>query len=185
VNYEAIAIIVATFMGPIFAVLVTLWREGRNELLKRRSFIFRTLMATRRIAISREHVDALNLIEVDFYGMMPVQNAYTAYIGHLRTTHPDDQVWGNTRQDLLAKLLHELSLAMRMPIGEIDLRNGGYSPRAWENRDHLEEYVVRMINGKDSVPIRIVDMPPPPPQPKPAEKVPGLDVKGPFSKMFE
>ena len=30
------AIVIATFMGPIFAVLVSLWREGRNDRQNRR-----------------------------------------------------------------------------------------------------------------------------------------------------
>jgi hypothetical protein len=158
-TWEAIAIILATFLGPIFAVLVTMWREGRNELLKRRTYIFRTLMATRKIAISREHVDALNLVEVDFYGMRSVLTAHKSYIDHLATTIMDDQVWGNRRQDLLAKLLHAVSNAMKMPIGEIDLRNGGYSPNAWGKRDVLEEYVMDVIRGKEAVPIKVVNLP--------------------------
>jgi hypothetical protein len=61
-----------------------------------------------------------------------------------------------------------------------------YSPTAWATKDRFEEFVIRVINGKDSVPIRVVTIPPSaPPPPQPAEKVPGFDVKGPFSKMFE
>jgi hypothetical protein len=179
-NWEAIAIILATFLGPIFAVLVTIWREGRSELHKRQTYIFRTLMATRRIAVSREHVDALNLIEVDFYKVAPVQTAYREYLKHLQTRLPDHQAWENTRQDLLAKLLRTLSVAMKMPIGEIDLRNGGYSPGAWEIKDRFENFVGELIAGKNAVPINIVGIPsalPPPPPGPPQGKVPGFNVQ--------
>ena len=77
------AIVFATFMGPIFAVWISLWREGRSERQKRRFYIFRTLMATRKIAMSREQVDALNLVETEFHSVSNVQDAYAAYVNHL------------------------------------------------------------------------------------------------------
>ncbi len=70
------AIVFATFMAPHFAVWISLWREGRNERQNRRFYIFRTLLATRKIAMSREQVDALNLVETEFHGDANVQAAY-------------------------------------------------------------------------------------------------------------
>ncbi len=165
---EAIAIITATFLGPIFAVIVTLWYQRRAEQHQRRTYIFRTLMSTRRLSVSREHVDALNLIEVDFHGVKKVQEAHKHYLTHLNNGNPDKELWVNTRHDLLAKLLHALSVEMDMPIGEIDLRNGGYSPVAWAAKDQVENYIIQVIEGKEAVPIRVVNIPPPTPLPPPS-----------------
>jgi hypothetical protein len=66
-NIDTWAVVVATAAGPVGAVLITFWRENRANLRARRLQIFRTLMATRQIPISREHVNSLNLIEVDFH----------------------------------------------------------------------------------------------------------------------
>jgi len=142
-------------------VLVSLWRERRKEIWNRRFYVFRTLMATRRTNVSNEHVNALNLIEVDFHGVKKIQAAYRAYIGHLSTS-ASTPGWGDTRLDLYSKLLHELSIAMKSPIGEIDLRSGGYMPAAWEKRDIVEQYVVNMAQNKASVPVTIVGVPSPP-----------------------
>ena len=114
-------------MGPIFAVLVSLWREGRNDRQNRRYYIFRTLMATRKIAMSREQVDALNLDEV--------------------------------RQDHLARVLHHMSVAMRMPLGEARLRSSGYSPRGWTVRNEIEQYLHDVAMNKASIPMRMVGAP--------------------------
>ena len=163
---EALAIVFATLMGPIFAVLITFWREHRKERWTRRFYIFRTLMATRRIAISREHVDALNLIEVDFYGRKSVVDAYAEYIKHLNittTTVPASITWDQTRLDLLAKLLRQLSVEMGIPVGEIDLRNGGYSPGAWGRQDRRDLFVDALATGNAALPIRVVNLPEPPP----------------------
>jgi hypothetical protein len=133
----------------------------------RRFYIFRTLMSTRTIPTIREHVDALNLVEVDFYGVKSVEAAHRAYLSHLNITTSDPK-WNDKRLDLLAKLLRELSVEMKMPIGEIDIRNGGYAPGAWATRDMIDRWTLRLTEGKEALPINIVGVPQPsPPQPPP------------------
>jgi hypothetical protein len=135
---ETWAIVFATFLGPIGAVLVSLWREKGREKHNRRFYIFRTLMATRGVPAIREHVDALNLVEVDFHGVKSVQDAHRTYLAHLRMV-PGPK-WGEARLDLLAKLLRALSEEMDMPMGEIDIRNGGYAPDAWLTREKIDQW---------------------------------------------
>lgn len=155
------AIVFATFMGPIFAVWITLWREGRNERQNRRFYIFRTLMATRKIAMSREQVDALNLVETEFHGAASVQAAYATYLAHLYTD-ANAPSWDEDRQDHLARVLHHMSVELRMPISEASLRAGGYSPRGWTVVNEIEQYLHDVATNKNSIPMRIVDAPPPP-----------------------
>src|SRR5579863_9790507 len=64
--------LVATFLGLGFAVFTTRVIDRRRELSNRRTYIFRTLMATRRNPVAAEHVTALNLIEIDFHGQSDV-----------------------------------------------------------------------------------------------------------------
>ena len=75
------AIVIATFMGPIFAVWISLWREARTDRQNRRFYIFRTLMATRKIAMSRGR-SMPQSGETEFQGVPSVQPA-AAYVGHL------------------------------------------------------------------------------------------------------
>mgnify|MGYP001806530052 CR=1 FL=1 len=106
-----------------------------------RYHIFRTLMSTRRIALSWEHVAALNLIETEFCRHTKVQAAFGDYIAHLSSPGVDEASWHDIRNNKLATLLHHLSLSVGMPIGEIDIRTGGYSPRGWESKDVAEQFV--------------------------------------------
>src|SRR5262245_43696047 len=71
------AVVIATFFGPVIAVLITRWNDRRTERRQRLLGIFRTLMATRRMTISQEHVAAINLIEVEFHGVQPVLDAWS------------------------------------------------------------------------------------------------------------
>ena len=152
------AIVIATFMGPIFAVWISLWREARNERQSRRFYIFRTLMSTRKIAMSREQVDALNLVETEFQGVPTVQSAYAGYVSHL---YQDANApnWDEVRQDHLARLLHHMSVEMRMPLSEASIRSGGYSPREWTLRNDIEQYLHDVAMNRASIPMRIVGAP--------------------------
>lgn len=155
ISQEALAIILATFLGPVFAVIVTLWRESRNELHGRRTHIFRTLMSTRRSVISEKHVEALNLVEVDFFGVKKVLDAHRAYMNKLNDGGPEDEKWNGGRLDLLTALLHEMSKTMKMPMGEIDLRNGGYAPVAWDVSQQYRNFVSQVIKGEAALPISL------------------------------
>jgi hypothetical protein len=103
-NIDTWAVVLATAAGPIGAVLITFWRERRASLRSRRLQIFRTLMATRQIPISSEHVNSLNLIEVDFYGCKNVQKEWIAYKSHLFSLAPgvvEDDAWRDKRNVFL------------------------------------------------------------------------------------
>jgi hypothetical protein len=117
-------------------------------------------MATRKIAMSREQVDALNLVETEFHGAPNVQAAYAAYVAHLYT---DTNLpnWDEDRQDHLARVLHHMSVELRMPLSEASLRQGGYSPRGWTVVNEIEQYLHDVAMNKNSIPMRIVDAPPP------------------------
>ena len=155
------AIVFATFMGPIFAVWLSRWREARNDRQNRRFYIFRTLMATRKIAMSREQVDALNLVETEFHSVPNVQAAYAAYVAHLYTD-ANSPNWDEDRQDHLARVLHHMSVELRMPLSEASLRRGGYSPRGWTIVSEIEQYLHDVAMNRNSIPMRIVGTPPHP-----------------------
>jgi hypothetical protein len=100
-NIDTWAVVLATAAGPIGALLITFWRERRASLRSRRLEIFRTLMATRQIPISREHVNSLNLIEVDFYGCENVQSEWLTYKAHLFTGGTEDDAWREKKSGCL------------------------------------------------------------------------------------
>jgi hypothetical protein len=47
ISSESWAIVLATFAGPIVAILITLRRDASAKILERRLWVFRTLLATR------------------------------------------------------------------------------------------------------------------------------------------
>lgn len=119
------AVVAATGLGPVLAVALTLgftyWRETSGEKQSRRLAVFRTLMATRRVGISPDHVNAINLVEVDFYGCKAVEAEWKIYKNHLNdNSRPEDEAWRRTKEKLLSKLLFEIAKVLKFNIPAID-----------------------------------------------------------------
>jgi hypothetical protein len=63
-----IVTVIAVVMGPILALYIQNKLNIRREKRDRRLHVFRNLMATRATRVSMDHVIALNMIDVEFYG---------------------------------------------------------------------------------------------------------------------
>ncbi len=164
---DTLAIVAATGLGPILAVLITFWRDNRSSLKTRRLWVFRTLMATRRVGISADHVNALNLVEVDFYGCAVVQRQWQVYKDFLFTEAPENDAWRERKERLLANLLFEMASALHFKIPAMEIFKGGYAPKGWahrESRQHeAQEFVYELSKGTKIVPIWVRGVTPPPP----------------------
>ncbi|MEA5502072.1 DUF6680 family protein [Halotia wernerae UHCC 0503] len=162
------AVVLATFLGPIIAVLITRWRDNKSMEKGRQIHVFRTLMATRRQKINTDHVAALNLIEIEFYNINSVQEAWRAYLKHLTVADPgrelsqeEFQAREATRQDLITKLLFEMAKYLGFSnLEQIEIRNGGYAPEGWRYRDlqagRAQDYLIAMSEGRATLPVRVV-----------------------------
>ena len=64
----SILTIVAILVAPFLAVQASEKLSENKEIKKRKLDIFRDLMATRATGLSPKHVEALNKIDVEFYG---------------------------------------------------------------------------------------------------------------------
>lgn len=178
-NIDTWAVVLATVVGPVAAVFITRWNDHRREARGRLMHVYRTLMATRRMAISEEHVAAINLIEVEFHGVKPVIEAWSAYITHLNSPNPPGaataqvEAWQNRRGELLAILLVKIAAHLGISKGEIEILHGGYAPQGWVDRDQrvvaIQDYVVRLSKGQSTLPVSAMQQaspnnpyPPPP-----------------------
>ncbi|MGH7112336.1 MAG: DUF6680 family protein [Stellaceae bacterium] len=157
------AILAATFLGPIFAVLAARYIEWHKEIKNRRLYIFRTLMATRRAQLTTEHVTALNLIEIDFEGENDVLIAWQAYFKNLCCDPKSEgfQRALNERPQLLAKLLHAIARTLNYNIEQLDIMAGGYYPQLFydnvQKQQEIQELLAEQISGKRPLLVKIVE----------------------------
>lgn len=103
-----IAVVIATLLGPILAVLVTRWIDNRRQHKSRQMEVFRALMRSRRSALSADYVTALNTVEVEFAGIASVENAQRELFRHLNLT-PQPADWIDRLRRLQTRLLYAMA----------------------------------------------------------------------------
>ena len=112
--------IVAIFSGPIVAVRITRYLDNQRQKQEQRMDVFKTLMRTRRVTLSLDHVVALNLVEIEFKDEVPVIAAWREYFKDLAERWPADLKLDELhdreqkRSALLTKLLHAIATCIRL-----------------------------------------------------------------------
>jgi hypothetical protein len=191
VTINEILTLIALVGGPVAAVFITRYLDNRRQDMSRRLDVFRTLMRTRRMNLSPDHIGALNLVEIEFAKDREVLAAWKLLFTHLGTTHVRndyERADGLTdraeidrrnnafgvrllqeRQSLLAKLLHQMARVLGFKIEQLEIFEGGYTPQFYANVENDQEimrrFVVDLAMGNKLVPIGVFDyrvMQPPP-----------------------
>ena len=128
--------IFAVLIAPFIAVHVQKKLEYLKEDNERKLRLFKTLMATRAATISSDHVQALNMIDLEFQNdkYKNVTMAWKSYLDHLGSYPKDDKeaqaVWADKRVDLLAKLLSEMGASLGYTFDDVHIKKGIYAPEA-------------------------------------------------------
>jgi hypothetical protein len=103
---------------------------------------FQQLMATRAARLTAEHVQALNMIDLVFYGShvfgihrprkteRAVVEAWREYHDHLGTQFAEGAgvVWNTKADELFTNLLFAIATDARFKFDRVQLRKGVYSP---------------------------------------------------------
>lgn len=154
--------IIAIIVGPILAVQAQKFVESIREKRNRRLTLFKTLMSTRAERLSRDHVQALNMIDIEFYGRRlfgtryqtskekKVTNAWKNYNDHLNQKKSYDTVesWIRGGDTLFTRILYEMSIALGYDYDEVQLKRDSYRPEAHVN---IENAQLDVLTGLASV----------------------------------
>jgi hypothetical protein len=160
--------ILAIFAGPITALWVQRILDARREQDKRRRDLFNTLWATRSSFATRlhyRHVEALNMIEIEFQGKMAVINVWREYLSLLNVPNPDTEVARDRlfsdRDKKIKDLVYEMSRVLRYKFTRLEVDKQWYRPVAhdtWANQETaLRQGIVSLLKGEDSLPVRLVE----------------------------
>ena len=169
------AIVFATLVGPVLAIQAQKAVERRDSTANRKMAIFESLMATRMSRLSPEHVKALNMIDLTFYGSVKVGQtrrteneravlaAWREYLDHLAepvVTDPAAQaIIGTTREELFINLLAAIAKERGFDFDRVQLKKGAYSPLAYEKREQrleaIGEGLTAVLNGKQKIAVEV------------------------------
>lgn len=171
-NVTAWLTIAAIFLGPIVAVQITRYLDDKKEQRERKLRVFKTLMATRGVALSWAHVEALNLIDLEFSIKKPkekkVIEAWKAYLDHLGDRNIPTEQWPIRRLDLLIELLHTMSIVLNYQFDKTHLKNASYIPRAHgeleDDQTAIRRGLRELLEAKRTIPMYVTNLPPQSPQ---------------------
>jgi hypothetical protein len=162
----------AILTGPIFAVQIQKRIETYREKTERRLKIFKTLFATRGFPLSQEHVQALNLIYLEFdennKNDKKVVRAWNSYFDHLgavprNADKPQQDAWTAKKQEIFVDLLYEMGLTLGYDFDKIRLKKDIYVPQGHEDLE-LENRLIRkallnILSGKWFFPVQVFSRP--------------------------
>ena len=169
-----LAIVCATILGPILAVQAQKWIERWRDRQARKLWVFQTLMSTRMARLSAEHVRALNMIDLVFYGTrgfkrnwrsrteQDVLDKWKEYLDELG--EPWDDKANNEariarRTDLFTDLLVNIAADVRFKFDRVQLKKGAYSPLAHGNLETelnaVRKLALQVLGGERALKMEI------------------------------
>lgn len=170
-------LVIATIAGPILAVQAQKWIERLRESRNRKLWVFQQLMATRAARLSTDHVQALNMIDLVFYGSHPfgihrrskteqaVIDTWREYHDHLGTQFDQTAaaVWHTKADELFTNLLFAIAQDLDFKFDRVQLKKGVYSPQAHGDLE-LEQNMIRrlllkLLSGDNALKMEVTSFP--------------------------
>lgn len=166
-------LILGAFLGPVLAVQVQKYLERLQEKNGRKLMVFRTLMATRGARTSLEHVQALNMIDIEFNKKNRreklVIDAWESYLAHLSKpieNNESEAIAANRSQkmdDLFFELIYNMSCCLRYDFTKTQVQEKSYNPNAhvWNDRRRfqIELGLAQILSGEKPLKMAVESFP--------------------------
>ena len=127
-------------------------------------------MATRATPLSLIHVEALNMIDIEFYKDEKVVDAWKLlldnFVNYPKDTTVEDfesklSSCNEKSNDLLTDLLHEMSKILGYDFDKVLIKRGCYIPKRYGDieleQNDIRRGLVNLLWGRSSLPIKVVE----------------------------
>jgi len=163
----------ATLLGPILAVQAQKYVERVRERKTRKQWVFHALMSTRLSRLASEHVQALNVIDLVFYGTrvmgihrrtkseQTVLDAWKEYFDQLSTPFDEasTEIWGARREELFVNLLYAIAIDVGYRFDRVQLKRSAYSPQGHgeleEELTGIRKAALKILSGEAPLPMAL------------------------------
>lgn len=159
VTITDVVMILAVFGGPLVAVLWTEHTRNQKEKRDRKIHVFRTLMSTRASILAPTHVEALNLIDIEFDSKnrdeKKVIESWKYYHSHLFDTSYQPESWKNRQVAFLVELLHSMAECLKYDFDKAHIKNSSYYPKGYgeieEDQHQIRKKVRGLLEGSSAI----------------------------------
>ena len=131
--------LIAILVGPILAVLISVWLTNRKQSRDQKIIVLRMLLSTRHLPSDPGFSVAINLVPVEFNEAKPVMASYKDFIQAVQNpanSHPDVPAL-QSNPTKVTKLIYEIARHLGFDIRETDIQHAGYAATGWIERDNL------------------------------------------------
>jgi hypothetical protein len=160
---SAVITVVAIIAAPISALWIQRKGDDERALKQRREQIFKTLWVNRRRHFYVARVDALNMIDVEFYGETKILDSWADLYAHycVDTKGQSDVQILKEREEKYAALLFEISQVLGYGFGKTHIRDNIYRPALHNEYDENELETKRRILEllkSDALPVKFINI---------------------------
>jgi hypothetical protein len=120
-------------------------------------------MTTRASRVSIDHVQTLNMIDIEFTGKkyQNVVNAWRLYHDNLSNESPKKEGWADKNDELFIDLLYQMGIILSYKFDKVMLKRTAYYPVAhgdieYENQA-IRKGLTEILSGKSHFPIFITN----------------------------
>jgi hypothetical protein len=131
--------LVGILIGPIAAVAITLWVEGRRRDRDQQVQLMRMLLSTRHLPGDAAYTVAINMIPVEFNKCPKIITAWNAYIEAVRYRAAPENEHAQFKDTLAkqTKLIFEVMSYLGFQLAETDIQNSAYAAGGFIERDNI------------------------------------------------
>ena len=150
------------------APAIALWAQRKMDrdraAQERKQAIFKALWVNRKRPFYLARIDALNMVDIEFYKNKQVRDAWRNLFAHYSNPHPglNDELLGQQREELFTALLAEMGKVVGYEFGTAEIRDNSYVPALHGRIEEMEiETRNRVLDllKSDALPVRFVDLP--------------------------
>lgn len=163
-------VISAIIIAPILAVQVQKLIEKGHEKKTKKMQVFKTLMSTRATPLSVFHVEALNMIDIEFYDDKKVTDAWKLLLDNF-ASYPQDvgdpqyqtklDSCSEKSKELLTDLLYEMAQSLDYSFNKVHLKRGAYIPKGHADiitdQEFIRKSLIGVFLGQVPIPIKVVN----------------------------
>jgi len=158
------------FLSPIIAVQLEKYLEKRREVRVKKIRIFSALMSTRATPLAPLRIEALNLIDIEFYESSKIREAWKALLDNYADV-PSDKNLPNfqqklelhfqKREELNVDLLFEMAKDLGYHYDKVQLKKGCYIPQGHAELEldnaKIRQGFMEILSNKKAFPIAIIN----------------------------
>jgi hypothetical protein len=149
--------VVATIVSPFLVISISEFLADQKDIRNRKVSVFKVLMTTRGDNLTKEHVNALNYIDLEFDSdnalEKEVLDAWQLYHHHLGE-HAEMPTWNQRREDLYAQLMLKMAKSLGFEFNETRIKTGYYKPNQFFKEQEIKDNLLGILRGDKPIMVK-------------------------------